>query len=158
MKMLAALLALLAATAYADTVFRSVGRDGSITYGDAPAPNAVSVEAVPIETLRPDDRELMKNRRAAAKAAAEAERNIEDRQQRLDAATDEIAAAEAALHAAQQAQRDGIEPLPGERQGTVSGFSRMRDEYFERQRRLREAVVTAEARLQRAYEARDAVR
>ncbi|HZP92506.1 MAG TPA: DUF4124 domain-containing protein [Burkholderiales bacterium] len=158
MKTLAVALALVSATAGAETVYRSVGPDGSITYADAPTPNAVSVEAVPIETLPPDDRELVKSRRAAARAAAEAQRAIADRQQRLQAATDEIAAAEKALHDAQQAQRDGAEPLPGEREGTVGGFSRFREEYFERQRRLRQAVVEAEARLQRAYEARDAVR
>ena len=71
----------------------------------------------------------------------------------------EIKAATRALEAAQAAAEAGVEPLEGERLGTVrKGQSRLSEGYWERQRALRSAVDEARRRLDAAYLARDAVR
>jgi len=44
-------------------------------------------------------------------------------------ASQQISAAYAALQAAKAAQLAGKEPLPAERIGTVTGFSRLREDY-----------------------------
>jgi|GEM_PF-1226540 len=54
--------------------------------------------------------------------------------------------------------RQGRAPLTGERMGNVGGGSRLRAEYFERQRQLETAVQAARSGLQKAYTLRDGIR
>lgn len=68
----------------------------------------------------------------------------------------EVIAARKALDEAKHKREEGIEPLPGERLGTVGpsgkkGFTRLGDAYFERQEALEKEVRAAEERLERAY-------
>ncbi len=60
----------------------------------------------------------------------------------------EIQQAEQALRDAEAAQAAGKEPLPGERQGTAGGASRLTDEYWERQKALAAAVADARKRVE----------
>ncbi len=77
----------------------------------------------------------------------------EQRRQQQAAQRAEIREAEQALRAAEAAQAAGKEPLPGERRGTVSGTSRLTDEYWERQKALKAAVTEARKRLDAARRA-----
>jgi len=78
--------------------------------------------------------------------------------QAIDAAMAEISDAERELAVARRALETGREPLPGERLGTVSGRSRLSPEYERRIADLERQVAAAEARVKRAYEARNALR
>jgi len=69
-----------------------------------------------------------------------------------------VRAAEAALNAARLRQSAGREPLEGERTGTATGGSRLNETYDARQRENEKAVADAQARLDRAVAARNAVR
>ena len=70
----------------------------------------------------------------------------------------EISEAERELAAAKRRLETGREPLPGERLGTVSGRSRLSPEYERRIAGLERDVAAADARVKRAYEARNALR
>lgn len=83
---------------------------------------------------------------------------LQQRHQALVAADAEVRAAQSALDAAQRRLAEGEEPLPGERTGTASGFSRLNEAYFERQHTLRAAVISAQQRLDSALSRRNALR
>jgi hypothetical protein len=75
----------------------------------------------------------------------------QDRRAVLDRVYDEVVAARAALQQAEAAREQGIEPLEGERLGTVSGRSRLAPVYWERQERLENEVSLARKRLDDAF-------
>jgi hypothetical protein len=68
----------------------------------------------------------------------------------LDRAYEALVAAHKSLAQAQAAREAGVEPQPGERLGIVGGGSRLSDDYWERQKRLDEAVDLARKRLDEA--------
>ena len=76
----------------------------------------------------------------------------------VEEATSDVIRAEMLLEDARQRQRDGTEPLPGERSGTASGGSRLNDAYAHRQEALARQVDEARAALDRAIAERDALR
>lgn len=76
----------------------------------------------------------------------------------LDRAYDGLLAAQTALQKAESARELGVEPQPGERIGTVSGRSRLTDEYWARQKQLEEDVERARKRLDEAIARWNAVR
>lgn len=73
-------------------------------------------------------------------------------------AMQEVSAAESALAVAKRRLELGREPLPGERRGLAGGGSRLSEEYEQRIAGLEREVADAEARVQRAYAARNSVR
>jgi hypothetical protein len=82
---------------------------------------------------------------AAAGAAAAPLMN-----ERLDRAYDAVASAQKALQAAKKERDNGAAPLPGERVGIANGASRLRPDYFDRQRKLTRKVDKAQKRLDAA--------
>lgn len=74
----------------------------------------------------------------------------ESRTTQLDRAYDEVRAAGAALKAAEAKREQGEEPQPGERTGTVGGFSRLNDTYFARQQALEQEIAAARKRYEDA--------
>jgi hypothetical protein len=76
----------------------------------------------------------------------------------LDAALAEVNTAERELAVARRKLELGREPLPGERLGLKGGGTRLSPEYEARVGTLEKEVSAAEARLKRAYEARNALR
>lgn len=94
--------------------------------------------------------------------AASAGAQEQDRAATLDRAYDGMVAAQAALQRAEEASQSGVEPLPGERLGTVSPSgerrSRLSDAYWERQRRLDKDVEEARQRRDEALARWNALR
>jgi len=76
----------------------------------------------------------------------------------LDDANAEVGAAERDLAVMRRKLELGREPLPGERLGLKGGGTRLSPEYEARVGELEREVTAAEARLKRAYEARNAAR
>jgi hypothetical protein len=143
----------------ASTIYKVQMPDGSIMYTDTvpaggkileeretkarpravpAAPRAVPAEGAPGRVIAP------------ALSPREADK--------LDTAVNEIAEAERALAVSRRKLELGREPLPGERLGLAGGGSRLSPEYEARQRVLEAEVSSAEMRLKRAYEARNAAR
>src|SRR5687768_8302060 len=88
----------------------------------------------------------------AAAGAAEPKRSAE-----LERAYQDMVAAQRALDDAKQ-RRDGLEPEEGERAGTAKGTSRLKPDYFERQRSLEREVALAQWRYEQALERWTALR
>lgn len=76
----------------------------------------------------------------------------------FDEANSDVIRAEMLVEDAKRRQKEGVEPLPGERTGNSGGGSRLNDAYHARQRRLATDLSQAEAALNRAIAARDALK
>lgn len=145
-------LLLAAPFACAQQIFKSRTPDGRIVFSDRPQPGATVLERY--EALPPADPSAVAARQAAlreqAKAASE---RAAERVQALDAVTKEIQAATAALEQARANLEAGREPLPGDRTGNVEGGTRLNEAYWYRQFANEQAVLEAQARLDRAQKA-----
>jgi hypothetical protein len=149
--------ALAATNVAAETVYKSIMPDGSIVYGSSPAKGAVKIEPISVEPPLVTDSPAA----TSPETAAEASRLRDDRRNDEAAwakATEEIRSAEDALDAAKVAQQSGIEPLPGEMMGIAGGGARPSEAYFARQRALADKVKEAQARVDAAVSARNALR
>ena len=129
-----------AASSWAQIIYKSTMPDGRVIYGAEPAPGAKRVETIKPKTEATGVRPV----------GPKDEKTLQQREtQRGQQATreNEIQQAEQALRDAEAAQATGKEPLPGERQGTTGGASRLTDEYWERQKALADTVTQARKRL-----------
>ena len=132
--------ALLLQPAVAQTLYKSTMPDGAVVYGDKPAPGAAKVE----ET-RPD---VSKGGiGGTTPRETEALKQMEEARAKREGAQDKVRAAEEALRNAETARDAGKEPLASERIGTAGGASRLGELYFNRQRKLEEAVEKARREL-----------
>jgi hypothetical protein len=154
-----ALAAALAAPALADTIYKSVLRDGSVVYGDKPVRGASKVERLDRAEPRISiTRSAPAERADEQRRTAEVEQRILDRQIALDRAEAEVKAATIALENAEQRLQQSQEPLPGERTANASGGSRLNDFYQDRVFTLQNEVSAARRRLEAAYATRNSVR
>jgi hypothetical protein len=135
--------ALLLQPAVAQTLYKSTLPDGSVVYGDKPAPDAVKVE----ET-RPD---ISKGGiGGTTPREAEALKQMEKARGKREESESKVEAAEKALRDAEAARAAGKEPLASERIGTAGGASRITDDYYARQKKLDDAVEKARRELDQA--------
>jgi len=132
--------ALLLQPAVAQTLYKSTMPDGSVVYGDKPAPDAAKVE----ET-RPD----IKKGGIGGTTPREQEtlKEMEKARQQREGGQEKVTAAEQALRNAEAARAAGKEPMASERIGTAGGASRLNEAYYDRQRKLEEAVTKARREL-----------
>jgi hypothetical protein len=136
-------IALLPLSAAAQTFYKSTMPDGRVIYGDKPAPGAAKVE----ET-KPD---ISKGGiGGSTQREAEALKELEQARLKREGGDGLVRAAEQALRNAEAARAAGKEPLPGERVGTAGGASRLTEDYYDRQRKLNEAVDKARRELEQA--------
>ena len=135
--------ALLLQPAVAQTLYKSTMPDGSVVYGDKPAPDAAKVE----ET-RPDIKKGGIG--GTTPREQDALQEMEKARQQREGGQDKVQAAEQALRDAEAARAAGKEPFAGERIGTAGGASRLNEAYYDRQRKLEEAVTKARRELDQA--------
>jgi len=129
--------------AAAQTLYKSIMPDGRVIYGDKPAPGAAKVE----ET-KPD---ISKGGiGGSTQREAEALKELENARLKREGGDGVVRAAEQALRNAEAARAAGKEPLPGERAGTAGGSSRLTEDYYDRQRKLNDAVDKARRELEQA--------
>ena len=140
------LISSISATAQAQTIFRSVMPDGRVVFGDKPAPGAK--ESKPLAT-RPTNVSTPGPTSGSGPTA---------RQQALDAATDEMLAAQQNLDRARAALESGREPLPEERVGMKGGGMRTTEAYDQRMKLLEQDVQTAQKQLSDAQTKRNDAR
>jgi len=146
---LVALLALLASGHIgAQGIKKYITPDGKTIYSDTPIPGAREAgEVAPPPPVDPDDRREAE--RAARREAQRADEGVQRAEESISS-EQEIRSAEKRVEEAQQALEAGKEPLPGERQGTAGGASRLTEAYFERQRANERAVEEAQRQLDAA--------
>ena len=135
--------ALLLQPAVAQTLYKSTMPDGSVVYGDKPAPDAAKVE----ET-RPDIKKGGIG--GTTPREQDALQEMEKARQQREGGQEKVTATEQALRNAEAARAAGKEPMASERIGTAGGASRLSKTYFDRQRKLEEAVEKARRELDQA--------
>jgi hypothetical protein len=126
--------------AVAQTLYKSTMPDGSVVYGDKPAPDAAKVE----ET-RPDIKKGGIG--GTTPREQDALQEMEKARQQREGGQEKVTAAEQALRNAEAARAAGKEPMASERIGTAGGASRLSETYYDRQRKLEEAVEKARREL-----------
>jgi uncharacterized protein DUF4124 len=136
-----------ASSSFAQVIYKSTMPDGHVIYGAEPAPGAKRVETLKapaektgVQPVGPNDANALQQREVQREQVAGRE--------------NEIQLAEQALRDAEAALTAGKEPLPGERQGTAGGGSRLTDEYWVRQKALEADVTQARKRLDELRSAR----
>lgn len=155
-----ALLALLtsagAGVAQAQTIYKFVGADGVVEYSTSRPPVGTSIlSEIDAKNVTPAQRDALERQRLAnAASGADVDAQVRARIKRLNDADNAVTAANLELQRAEQALQRGREPLPGERRGTVSGYSRLTDVYWQRIAGLEKAVDDARRKLDQAYLAR----
>jgi hypothetical protein len=149
-------LALSAALACAETVYKYQRPDGTIVYSGTPIRGARLIGKFDLVPAPPPQGGARGDRSQQSKDLAS--KRAEQRARALDAADAEIKAADQALKDALERQQRAIEPLPGERLANVGGHTRLGPAYFERQRAVAAEVDAARARLDRAYRLRNELR
>jgi len=151
-----ALCAVVASPAMADTIYKSVRRDGSVIYSDRPFPGARSVQQIDSSkstlSIIPDPEARRPQQQSAAN------QRIAQREARLNQADAQVKAAALALEQAQQRLEQSTEPLPGERSASVGGSSRLNDLYAGRLAAIQQQVEEARRQLEAAYAERNAAR
>jgi hypothetical protein len=145
----------------AGKIYRQVMPDGRIVYSDEPIKGA-RID----DTITPDpavEGKLWKAEggkrptvppRTERTPISRVPPPASDGRRSLDDANTDVIRAEMLLEDARKRQEAGVEPLPGERTGLVSGKSRLNEHYNERQRALAEDVAEAEAMLKKAQSSR----
>lgn len=139
----------------AQTVYRSVMPDGRIVYGDKAAPGARDAREVelpppnisvpePVPAAAPSGQSRVKGKEPAL--------SLDEAQKAVVRASDALDAARAALAA-------GLEPRPGETQGSaIPGRRRRTEAYEQRINGLENAVTQAQKALDEALDRRNAAR
>jgi uncharacterized protein DUF4124 len=156
--LVAAVLLLFCPIAGAEFIYKYQRADGTIAYSDKPLPGARLLGRFQLVPLPAEDARSS-NAASGDESARQAEERARRRVEALDAVDTEIRLAAQALTDAKERQKAGVDPLPGERVGNAGArTSRLRTEYFERQRQLSDEVAQAQARLDRAYRIRNELR
>lgn len=148
----------------ATTVYRQVLPDGRIVYSDKPVKGAKIDETISADpatnTWNPDTGKRPAIPPKVERTPVSKVPSIPQpgKTRTRDDTEADVIRAEMLLEDAKRRQKEGVEPLPGERTGTASGKSRLNEQYWERQRSLAEEAAEAEALLKKSIEERDAVR
>lgn len=129
---------------------------GAVSYSQFPPPAKVQndqTREVDTRSFTPAQKLAIRTQLGGEDAAAQADAT--HFRQRVVSADTGVNAALRQLNDAERALKSGREPRPGERRHNAGGGSRLLATYFERQRRLDEAVQQARDRLNEAYRLRD---
>lgn len=139
-------------------VFEWREANGVISYSQSPPPPGTPG----VTSHEIDTKSFTPAQRAAARAqlarfgAAERADSARFRAQ-VAAADQAVNRAVRSLSAAENAARAGKTPQAGERVGNAGGGSRLRSEYFDRQKQLEDAIQEARSRVDEAYRMRSSV-
>ncbi len=147
-----------AAVADETRVYEWRDANGVVSYSQNPPPpgtKGVTSRVIEFRSLTPVQQAAVKARLAGIEAAGQA-RSKRFRDE-VEAADQKVSFALRRLAQAEQAMRNGREPLAGERAGIAGGGSRLRADYFDRQQQLEDAVQKARAQLEEAYRLRASV-
>jgi hypothetical protein len=138
----------------ADTVYKTIDKDGKVTYSSSPGstdkPGAAKTVEVPID---PNQNVIPSEKSANTKALEQQHHQIQQRnrnaeQHQQDNREQRVAQAEAALQRAEQALQAGQTAQPGDFIGKKDGGTRPTGQRAERLKALQEAVERAREQLE----------
>lgn len=143
----------------ASTVYRQVLPDGRVIYSDEPIKGTKIDQTIKVDPpIKGNLWTAESGSRPIAKPRAESTpvRKVNSPPGKsLEQAGADVVRAEMKLEDAKKRQQEGVEPLEGERTGTVGGGSRLNESYQVRQKWLAREVEQAEANLKQAIKERD---
>jgi multidrug efflux pump subunit AcrA (membrane-fusion protein) len=138
--------------AQAQTIYKYRSASGAIEYSTTKPKDRPIIEELDAKSLANDERTMYSGKAATGSGAGgTGQADVEARLKRLNDSNTRIAQAEKNLQDAKAALQVGQEPLPGERTGTTSGFTRLNESYQARQSALQDAVQKAQQELDQAY-------
>ena len=140
------------------TVFEWHEPNGVTSYSQAAPPAGtpgVASRAIDTRSLTPAQRAAIRAHLANIDAGQQAD--SERYRAQLAAADQTVAQAVQSLTAAELAARSGRRPQAGDRVGNAGAGSRLRSDYFDRQKMLEAAVQRARGRVEEAYRRRSAI-
>ena len=142
----------------ADEIYKSVAKDGSVTYSQAPQSGAKNT-VVDIQVLSPEERRaaLILERRVDGATLALNDA-FDRREQAWRDADIEVRDATEKLMIEESTLDSGREPRADEWVQNAGGGARLTQGYFKRLKTLEERVALARQRLDRAYDARNALK
>jgi len=148
-----------------DTIYRQILPDGRVLYSDKLAKGARVDEKLLVEPAGKGSTWSVSGGTPPKMAPQSRQTDVRqvnvvpapgEKPTRIDAESNVIRA-EMLLEEARKRREAGIEPQPGERTGTTSGYTRLNEQYAARQQALQQAVDEAEQALRRAVAERDAM-
>jgi hypothetical protein len=149
----------------ASTIYRQVLPDGGTVYSDKPQKGARLERELTVQPPIEGNGWTTDSARSPSPRRSEPttiRRRSAEGPDGTKATRDDVQAdlirAEMLLEDAKRRQSAGVEPLPGERTGTVSGKSRLNERYQERQEELARDVQRAQRELQQTITERNAMR
>ena len=134
---------LLAQSAAAQTLYKSISPDGRVTYSDKPPADAVKTEKKQLDTTKLGVTPPTQGEKSTLQ-------QLESGRQVREFDQNRIRNLEIALHDAETALSIGKEPQPNERLGTAGGGQRLTDGYWARQKTLEANVELARRNLENA--------
>ncbi|MDB5728875.1 MAG: hypothetical protein JWR25_1169 [Noviherbaspirillum sp.] len=154
------------ASAGVTTIYRQVTPDGRIVYSDKVLKGGKLDQTITVDppikgnlwTAEAGPRPVTVPRTESTPIGTGAPLPMLSKRKTYDDADSDVIRAEMLLEDARKRQEAGVEPLPGERTGNVSGGSRLNEAYRARQRALAQQIVEAEIALRKAVSERDRLR
>ena len=146
-KTIIVLLTAISLQATAQTVYRSVDKEGNITFSDAPPEGKADVTQIEVDAPPPSaaaQREAEQRTQQMIGAAKESSQTGES--SGPDKA-DQVRAAEQSLKEAQSNLEEAKVVGPGDRRGTAGGGSRLTPEYLQRVEKAEQQVEAARQQL-----------
>lgn len=141
----------------AQKIYKQQLPDGTVVYADHRIKGAKLLYQVTMPDAQAQPVERAAPSRPNAESAA-LDKRLRERANALDRAQREVVEAELALGEAKRQLEAGKELLPGEIQSSATGSTRLLPEYHDRVKKLEDDVAKAQARLDRAYSARNQLR
>jgi hypothetical protein len=150
----------------ATTIYRQVTPDGRIVYADKVLKGGKLDQTITVDppikgnlwTSDAGPRPVTPPRTEHTPIGKGSPLPVLSKRKTYDDASSDVIRAEMLLEDARKRQEAGVEPLPGERTGNVSGGSRLNEAYQARQRVLAKQVAEAEATFRKAVSERDRLR
>jgi hypothetical protein len=134
-------------------VYRSVARDGSVTFSDQPVPGSIEETTVTIDVPQPTLQEVKASEQQAQETIHRANQLTQETDTLEAEKAANIKAAQMNLESAQAHLREVQVVRAGDRQSLAGGGSKLRPEYLERVKDAEQQVMDAQKKLQAAKQA-----
>lgn len=135
-------------------VYRSVARDGSVTFSDQPVPGSVEESTVVIDTQTPTPQEVKASEQQARETIKKADQIGQETESIEAEKAANIKAARMNLESAQAHLREVQVVRASDRQSLAGGGSKLRPEYLQRLQDAEQQVMEAQKKLDAAKRAR----
>jgi hypothetical protein len=133
--------------AAAETVYRTVDKDGNVIFSDEPPVDRSNTEEITIDAPPPPADRARESERAAQRAIDQASRDRARRNAASEARTVEYREAEKAVDLAKKDLEEAKVVGPGDRRGKAGGGTRLTIDYLKRVEKAEKKLAEAQQKL-----------